>query len=136
MTNHKFDLDKSFQDILYRIHNWINESSCWVIESIHSQYFNISTLRPLIGSCHIKLPAELRNPKKGLINIKNNNQKHFSWCHVRHINPVRIHPEKITQKHKELVNNLNYKGIEFPVSKDYFSKVEKTKKDLDQCFLL
>ena len=27
VINHKFDLDKSFQEILYRIDNWINESS-------------------------------------------------------------------------------------------------------------
>ena len=30
VTNHKFDLDKSFQDILYRIDSWINESSVLV----------------------------------------------------------------------------------------------------------
>ena len=41
-------------------------------------------------------------PKKGLINIKNNDQKCFLWCHVRHINPVKIQPERITQK----INNF------------------------------
>ena len=61
------------------------------------------------------MPAELRSSKKGLINIKNNDQKCFLWCHVRHINPVKIHPERITREDKKLVNNLNYDGIEFPV---------------------
>ena len=28
----KFNLDKSFQEILYRIDNWINLGSGWVIE--------------------------------------------------------------------------------------------------------
>ena len=27
MINHKFDLDKSFQEILYKIDEWINEES-------------------------------------------------------------------------------------------------------------
>ena len=27
-------LNKSFQEILYRIDNWINEGSGWIIESI------------------------------------------------------------------------------------------------------
>ena len=27
VINHRFDLDKSFQEILYRIDNWINENS-------------------------------------------------------------------------------------------------------------
>ena len=80
MIKSKFDLDKCFQEILYRIDNWINESSGWILESIESQYINISTFRPLLGTSYIKLPVELRNPKKGLINIKNNNQK----CLVSH----------------------------------------------------
>ena len=34
-------------------------------------------LDPLSESSYIKLPAELKNPKKGLISIKNNDQKCF-----------------------------------------------------------
>ena len=64
-------------DILYMIDVWINNGSGWNVESIESQYINISTYRPLSGSSYIKLPAELRSPKKGLINIKNNDQKCF-----------------------------------------------------------
>ena len=61
MINHKFDLDKSFQEILYRIDNWINEGSSWIVEKIRSQYINILTFTPLSGSFYIKLPAELKN---------------------------------------------------------------------------
>ena len=68
--------------------------------------------------------TEFRNTRKGLINIKNNDKKCFLWCHIRHINPVKINPERITQKDEELVNDLYYKGIKFPVSKNYFSKIE------------
>ena len=64
VINHKFDLDKSFQWILYRTDNWISERSGWIIESINSQYINISTYRPLIGSSYVKLTVELRNSKK------------------------------------------------------------------------
>ena len=75
---------------MYRIDNWINEGSGWIVELIESQYINILPYRPLSGSSYIKLPAELKSPKKGLINIKNNNQKCFLWCHVRHTNPVMM----------------------------------------------
>ena len=94
VINHKFDLNKPFQKILHRIDNWINEGSGWIVELIESQYINISTYRPLSGSSYVKLPAELRSSKKGLMNIKNNDQKCFLWCHVRHINPLEIHPER------------------------------------------
>ena len=30
----------------------------------------------------------------------------FLWCYVRHINPAKIHPERVTRKDKKLVNNL------------------------------
>ena len=126
MINHKFGLENAFQEILYRIHNWINDGSGWVAELIESQYINISSYRPLSGSSVVKLPAELRNiyKKKILINIRNNNQKCFLWCHVRHINPVKIHPERITQTNKELVNDLEYDGIGFPVQEKDFSEIE------------
>ena len=42
-------LDKPFQEILYRIDNWINEVSGWIIESIEAQYINISVYSPLSG---------------------------------------------------------------------------------------
>ena len=52
------------------IDNWINEGSGWIIEITESQYINISTYRPLVGSSYMDLRAELRSPRKGLINIK------------------------------------------------------------------
>ena len=75
IINHRYKLDQSFQEILYRIDAWINRGSGWIIELIESQYINISTYRPLVGSSYIELPIELKHPKKGLINIKNNDQK-------------------------------------------------------------
>ena len=82
-------LDKSFQENLYRKHNWINAGSGWIIESIKVQYVNISVYSPLSGSTYIELPDKLKNPMKGLINIKNNDSKCFLWRHIRHLNIVK-----------------------------------------------
>ena len=125
MINHKFSLESAFQEFFYRIDNWINKGSGWIIELIESQYINMSTYRLLSGNSYIKLPAELRSPRKELINIKSNDQKCFLWCHVRHINPVKTHPERITRKDEKLVNNLSYDGAEFLVREKYFSKIDK-----------
>ena len=59
------------------------------------------------------MPIELKHPRKGLINIKNNDQKCFLWCHVRHINPLKEHPERIKNIDRDLASNLNYDEIEF-----------------------
>ena len=65
VINNKFKLDQSFQETLFRIDAWINKGSGWIIELIETQYINISTYRPLVGSSYIELPIELKHPKKG-----------------------------------------------------------------------
>ena len=40
VINHKFDLDKSFQETLYSIERWVHIGSGWIIESIDFQYIN------------------------------------------------------------------------------------------------
>ena len=45
-------------------------------------------------------------------------------CYIRHINPAKIYPERITQKDKELADDLNYDGIEFPVPKKKNVRIE------------
>ena len=120
MINHKFSLDKSFQKILYRIENWINEGSGWIVELIESQYINISTYRPLSGSSYMDLPVELKSPRKGLINIKNKDQKIFLWCHFGHINPSKEHPERIE---KTLLKNLIIMKLSFPYKKKILAKL-------------
>ena len=95
VINHRFRLENAFQKTLNFIDAWINEWSGWIVESIESQYINISTYRPLWGSSYISLPEKLKNPRKGLINIKNKDQKCFLWCHVRHINSSKEHSEKL-----------------------------------------
>ena len=66
VINHRFRLENHFQEILYMVDAWINEGSGWIVESVESQYINISTCRPLSGSF---LPEKLKSPRKRLINI-------------------------------------------------------------------
>lgn len=50
----------------------------------------------------------------------------FRWCHVRLINPdENVNPNRITKKDKEIAKQLNYKGIEFPVTIKQVNKIEK-----------
>ena len=48
----------------------------------------------------------------------------FLWCHVRHINPSKEHPERIKKTDKKIAEKLDYDGIEFPVQEKDFSKIE------------
>ena len=137
VINSKYMLDKSFQEILDIVDYWINERSGRVIESIDAEYVNISVPSPLSGGTYIDLPWGLRNSMKGLIDIINSNNKCFLWCHIKNLNPLKIHPKRITKADKNMVNDLDYKGIKFPVSKKDFGKIEKRKIKLAlMCFVM
>ena len=65
---------------------------------------------------------------KGLINLKNKDNKCFLWCQNRHKNPLEIHAERITEKDRELAKKLDYSGITFPVTVNQISRIEKQNK--------
>ena len=119
------ELNMSRQEILNVIDKWVSEGSGSVIDRIDSHYINVTLYKPLNGSSYMELPMELRNPKKGLINIKNKDDECFRWCHIRHLNPQTEHPERIKKEDKKMINELNYYGIKFPLSQKHYNKVEK-----------
>ena len=47
------------------------------------------------------------------------------WCHMGHLNPLKIHPERITKVDKKMVNDLDYEGIKFLVSKRDYCRIER-----------
>ena len=79
VINHNFEdsIDKCFEEILYRIDNWVNQGSGRMVDRINSEYLNISKYSPLFGSTYVELPNELNHSKKGLINISNNDNRCF-----------------------------------------------------------
>ena len=119
------ELNMSRQEILNTIDKWVSEGSGWVIDPIDSHYINVTLYKPLNGSSYIELPTELRNSKKGLINMKNEDEECFRWCHIRHLNPQIKCPERIKKEDKKMINELNYDGIDFPLSQKHYNKVEK-----------
>ena len=118
-------LQLSKQQILNMIAQWVSEGSGWTIESVDNHYLNIVQYQPMKGSSYIKLPQELRNSAKGLINMKNEDNECFRWCHIRHLNPQDKYPQRIKKSDKEYVKNLDYSGIEFPVTTKHYNKIEK-----------
>ena len=113
------------QQIVNKIQRWISKGSGWIIKSVDGHFINIVKYRPLRGSSYIPLPEELRHPAKGIINIKNNDNECFRWCHIRHLLPQNKNPQRIKECDKKYVEKLDYSGIEFPVSVKQYNKIEK-----------
>lgn len=60
-----------------RTQQWIGEDSGWIIELTDGDYINISFQNPLVGTSYIKMPEELRNLRKVLINVQNEDMSVF-----------------------------------------------------------
>ena len=125
ISSDKYELEKSFQEILYRIDNCINEGSGWIIELTEAEYINIYVFSRLIRSTYIEIPNKFKNSMKGLINIKNNDKKCLLCIHIRYLNPLKIHPERIAKVDKKKINDLDYEGIKFPLPKKDYCKIER-----------
>ena len=55
--------------------------------------------------------------------MKNKDRECFRWCHIRHLNPQKKHPQRIKKADRQYI--LNYSNIIFPVSKKKYNKIEK-----------
>eukprot|EP00794_Sanderia_malayensis_P002759 gene2759-3189_t len=117
-------LQVSKQNILNKIAVWICEGSGWTIQSVDNHYLNVVKYQPMRGSSYIQLPKELR----GLINMKNEDNACFRWCHIRHLNPQNKDPQRIKISDKEYIDKLDYSGIEFPITIKQFNKIERQNK--------
>ena len=115
----------SSENIINKIAQWISEGSGWSVKEINNHYLNIAKYEPMKGSSYIQLPEELQNSAKGLINMKNNDNECFRWCHIRHINPQEKYPQRIKKVDKPYIKTLDYSGIEFPVCIKHYNKIEK-----------
>ena len=113
------------QQIVNKIQQWISKGSGWTIQSVDGHFINVIKYKPLRGSSYIPLPKELRNSAKGIINMKNNDDECFRWCHIRHLLPQKKDPQRIKECDKKYVKKLDYSGIEFPVSVKQYNKIEK-----------
>ena len=57
--------------------------------------------------------------------MKKKDEECFRWCYIRHLNPQTKYTERIKKEDKKMINELNYNGINFPLSQKHYNKVEK-----------
>ena len=81
---------------------------------------------PLAGSCSIKLPKELDDPWKGLINTQNiDDNECFKWSIVRYVYPANHHLARITKRNKEFAKKLDFKDKKYSVKIRDIHKIRK-----------
>ena len=67
--------------------------------------------------------------KKAIINMENKDNKFFLWSVLRYLHPREKHSSRINDL-KEYENDLNFKGINFPIRVKDIQKFENQNPDL------
>ena len=80
------------------------------------------------GSSFIPLPNFIMR-KKAIINMENKDGKCFLWSILRYLHPREKHSIRINDL-REYENDLNFKGINFPVKVKDIQKFENNNPDL------
>ena len=92
--------------------------------SIQNLEMFVTKVKHFGGSSYIDLPLEIKN-KKACVNIQNNNEECFKYSilaalHYQEIKKDHYRPSKYIKWQ----NDLNFEGIDFPVSLKDIDKFE------------
>ena len=104
----------SIQTIEERIQNFNQRGSNWRFQRVLSLDSHFTDFIPLRGSTFLPLPRKITS-KKAVINMKNDDDQCFKWIVTRALNPVDVHPERITKELKDQSERLDWSGLKFPV---------------------
>ena len=101
-----------------------SDGSNWTFKSIISLEIHTVAYEPLKGNSYIPLPPKLAQ-KKAIINMKNEDNKCFTWSVLRALNPREGHAERIDKDLKKKEDSLNMTGIVYPVQLNAIDKFER-----------
>src|SRR3989442_425611 len=127
---HKSEIGKALriqkEDILGKIDRFTSQGSGWTISRIRSHFINFYRYKPLRGKSYIPLPNSIQN-RKATINIKNKDDKCFTYCLGRRFdpNPQKDHLEKCNEHLKKTCEELGFDKIKTPVKTSDIPKIEK-----------
>ena len=90
------------------------ESSGWQFLNVIKLVLHTTKWEPIYGSSYIPLDPYLAN-KKAIINMQNEDDKCFMWSVLRALYPKDKNAERIDKDLKSKQDNINMKGICYPV---------------------
>ena len=127
-TDVKVILSRMLREIMINLADYQTNGSGWYFKEVISLKIHTVDYKPMKGSSYIPLPDFLMR-KKALINMENKDDKCFLWCVLRYLYPKQWHEERVADL-REYENDLNFKGIEFPVKVKDIQKFENQNPNL------
>ena len=127
-TDVKVILSQMIKEILEKISIFQRNGSGWYFKVVSSLEIHIVDYKPIKGSSYIPL-SDFIMKKKSIINIQNRDHKCFLWSILRYLHPIQMNEVRLTDKRK-YENDLNFKGVDFPVKLKDITKFENQNPDL------
>ena len=119
------DLYNTMADrVLEAMATFQRDGSNWTFKSIICLEIDTVVYEPLNGNSYIPLPPKLAQ-KKAIINMKNEDDKCFTWSVLRALNPREEHAERIDKDLNKKEDSLNMTGIVYPVQLKAIDKFER-----------
>ena len=112
-TDVKEILSLMIREILHKISTYQKKGSGWYLKEVLNLEIHTVSYKPMKGPSYIPVPDFIMK-KKAIINIQNEDTKCFQWCMLRYIQPLHKNEIRISDLRK-YENELNFKGMEFPV---------------------
>ena len=116
-------LNEAMETVAESMTIFAQAGSGWTLEQNQALILEIVDYRPIGGSSYIELPKNIYDTKS-IVNVKNEDQACFKWAVLSALHPADHHAERIIH-YKPFEEELNFTGIEFPVTIDQISKFEK-----------
>ena len=113
---------------MIKLADYQKNGSGWYFKEVISFEIHIVDYKPIKGSSYIPLPEFLLR-KKAIINMENKDDKCFLWCVLRYLHPVQKNASRINDL-REYENDLNFKGIDFPIRVKDIQKFENPNPNL------
>ena len=127
-TDEKVILSIMIDEIMENFSNYLRNGSGWYFKELISLDIYTVDYKRLKGDSYIPLPGFLMR-KKAIINMENIDNKCFLWSVLRYLHPKEKHSSRINDLRK-YENDLNFKGIDFPIRVKDIRKFENQNPDL------
>ena len=121
-TDVKVILSQMLREILVKLAEYQRKGSGWYFKEVISLDIHIVDYKPMKGTSFIPLPVFIKR-KNAIINMENKDDKCFLWCVLRYLHPREKNASRINHL-REYENDLNFKGINFPVKVKDITKFE------------
>lgn len=121
-------LHASMEVLEERMSTFMQAGSGWTLEENHTLALEMVDYEPIGGSSYLELSKDVYDTK-AVINIKNEDQECFKGSVLAAIHPATHHAERISH-YQPFKEELNFTGIDFPVTIDQVSKFEKLNPDI------